>query len=259
MVPHWKVAKGERVYAIGDIHGRADLFVDLLSLIREDNASRPRALTRIILLGDVVDRGPDSAALVARLMRYTRASDRFIVLKGNHEQIMLAALSGDTAAAQMWLKYGGAATLVSWGLSEDLVNGGVVSTVMSQARRHISSETLAWLRQLRQYIRSGNVLFVHAGLRPNVALRRQSPSDLMWIREDFIESEVVHPFLVVHGHTIMESGPDVQVNRVGLDTGAYRTGRLTALGLEGHSTWSLATSGDPLSYATDLEPPPLKP
>jgi len=255
MAPRWKVRSGERVYAIGDIHGRADLFSDLIAMIRQDNATRTPARTRIIVLGDVVDRGPDSAALVARLMRYSNASPRFTVLKGNHEQIMLAAISGNTTAAQMWIKYGGATTLMSWGLQEDLIAEAPTHIIMWQARRCIPQETIRWLNQLKLYCRSGDVLFVHAGVRPGTPLRKQDPFDLMWIREAFLDNETLHPFLVVHGHTIVEDGPDIRTNRIGVDTGAYRTGRLTALGLEGDQIWSLSTSGQTFEYATDLEPP----
>ena len=240
----WRVARGERIYAIGDIHGRADLFSALLARIRQDNASRPRAQTRIVVLGDVVDRGPDSAALVTRLMRYTHANRRFIVLKGNHEQVMLAALSGDLTAAQAWLNYGGVATLRSWGVPEDVLADAPLHILMGQARQVVSPMVRSWISRLRLHLRSGEVLFVHAGVRPGVPLRKQNPVDFMWIRQDFLEDQSPSDFLVVHGHTICEQGPDVGAYRIGIDTGAYRTGRLTALGLEADDVWSLATEGE---------------
>ena len=241
MTPNWRIAKGERIYAIGDIHGCADLFAALMSLIRRDNASRPQARTRIIILGDVVDRGPDSKALVDRLVKYSGSSKRFSVLKGNHEQTMLAALSGDLAAAEMWIKFGGDATLISWGVESDLIEKASTPVIMFRARQCIPPDVLQWMRRLRLYIQSGNVLFVHAGLRSGVPLRKQDPQDLMWIRHESIDDTIHHPLLVVHGHTIWEDGPHVQANHIGIDTGAYRTGRLTALGFEGGSVWSLAT------------------
>ena len=241
MTPNWRVATGERVYAIGDIHGCAELFAELLSLIQKDNASRPQARTRIIILGDVVDRGPDSKTLVNRLIKYTGGSKRFTVLKGNHEQTMLAALSGDLDAAEMWIKFGGDATLMSWGVASELIAEGPIRMIMFSARQHIPHDVRKWLSRLKLYVQSGNVLFVHAGLRSGVPLRKQDPLDLMWIRHESVADATCHPFLVVHGHTIREDGPHVQGNHIGIDTGAYRTGKLTALGFEGGSVWSLAT------------------
>ena len=195
------------------------------------------------MLGDVIDRGPSSAALVARLMRYTRSSDRFIVLKGNHEQVMTDAISGDLYAGEQWMRHGGGATLKSWGVPEELVETGPLDAVLRNARRRIPTEVLQWMAQLKLYHRSGGVLFVHAGIRTGVPLQKQDIDDLMWNREGFIDNEALHPFLVVHGHTVFEDGPDVRVNRIGVDTGAYRTNRLLALGLEDDQTWPLITPG----------------
>ena len=248
----WRIARGERIYAIGDIHGRADLFADLLTRIRQDNAQRPDGRTRIVVLGDGVDRGPDSAALVTRLMRYTQANRRFIVLKGNHEQIMLAALAGDLTAAQAWLDYGGVATLRSWGVPERVLSDAALPVLMWEARRLVTPQVRSWIARLKLYVRSGNVLFVHAGIRPGVPLRKQDALDLMWIRQEFLGDDRPRSFLVVHGHSIFEQGPDVGAYRIGIDTGAYRTGRLTALGLEAGDPWSLdSEEGGPTDRSGD--------
>ncbi|MHB8284018.1 MAG: metallophosphoesterase family protein [Caulobacteraceae bacterium] len=257
MTPDWRIKKGERVYAIGDIHGRNDLFADLIKLIREDNAGRAKARTRIILLGDVVDRGPDSRGLIMRLMKYTHDSTRFIVLRGNHEQIMLAALAGDAGAAKSWLKHGGATTLLSWGLPEKLIVEEPLHVVMMEARKRIPRKVIVWMSHLSLYFRSGNVLFVHAGVRPGIPLVRQDPLDLLWIREEFTAVATLHPFLVVHGHTIFEGGLDIHPNRIGIDTGAYRTGCLSALALEGDRTWSISTVGVTDGYTTPCFSPTL--
>jgi serine/threonine protein phosphatase 1 len=232
---------GERIYAVGDVHGRADLFAQMLSLIRQDNDARAATTTKIIVLGDIIDRGPDSAELVHQLMRYSKASRRFIVLMGNHEQIMLAALDGDIKALQAWLKFGGAATLLSWGLPEDLVHGAPPAEILAEATRCISEDVLSWLNDLPLTHVSGDVVFVHAGIRPGVKLGRQDPRDLLWIRDAFLESEEVHSHLVVHGHSINANGPERRENRIGVDTGAYSSGRLTALGIEGGDQWFLST------------------
>lgn len=237
----FRIAPGERVYAIGDIHGRADLFANLLSQIEEDNAHRGSASTRLVLLGDVVDRGPASAELISRLMRYTRLTDRIVVLQGNHEMVMEAVLTGSFDALHDWLEMGGAATLRSFGLDIELLRTKGPVAIRHAARKSVSKDVLAWIRRLPLTFRSGDVLFVHAGIRPGVDLSRQLPEDLLWIGDEFTQSELAHPVLVVHGHTIVENGPQVRSNRIGLDTGAYRTGRLTAAGFEGDDIWFLST------------------
>ncbi len=236
----FKAQDGERIYAIGDCHGQADLFERLLGQIRLDEACRPVKTTKIIVLGDVIDRGPHSASLVERLMKYTYASDRFIVLMGNHEQIMLAALEGDREALQAWMKLGGAESLLSWGVAANLVTAGG-ATLLEEARTKIPAPVLRWMGALPLWHQSGEVLFVHAGIRPGVPLQEQDPRDLLWIRKKFLECKKRHPFLVVHGHSVSEGGPDVQPNRIGIDTGAFNTGKLTAIGVEGGARWFVNT------------------
>lgn len=232
-------APGERIYAIGDLHGRLDLFERLIGRIREDNEARAPAATKVVVLGDVVDRGPQSAALVARLMRYTQASDRFIVLKGNHEHAMVEALGGDSRAFQAWLAIGGYETLVSWGVPEEIIKNGPFPLLSKIAKRLIDREVVAWLDGLPLHHVSGEVMFVHAGLKPGVELARQKPRDLLWIGEEFLRSEAAHPHLVVHGHNMKADGPELLAHRIGVDTGAYATGRLTAVALEAGAIWTL--------------------
>ena len=241
MSQNWKTAPGERLYAVGDVHGRADLFLELMGLIREDSALRAPLTTRIVVLGDFIDRGPSAAELVGWLMRYSRASERFIVLKGNHEQGMTDALGGDFGTLRSWLAVGGEQTLQSWGVTRETLSGSSPSEIVKAARRCVRPDVLRWMELLPTSYRSGDILFVHAGVRPGVPLARQSSADLLWIGQEFLESEQPHPFLVVHGHTISEDGPELRPNRIGIDTGAYRTGRLTALGLERDQRWILST------------------
>ena len=236
-----RIAPGERIYALGDLHGRADLFREMLLKIREDNEGRRPAVTRIIVLGDVVDRGPDSAELLRRLMRYTQASDRFTVLRGNHEAAMEAVLAGRLDVFDKWLEMGGTATLRSFGLPVEALRAKGDAALRSAGRRVIPREVFSWIRRLPLFFRSGDVFFVHAGIRPGVPLSKQAPEDLLWIRKEFLESQVLHPVLVVHGHTVVEAGPQVRSNRIGIDTGAFETGRLTAIGLEASERWFLAT------------------
>lgn len=233
---------GERVYAVGDVHGRVDLFERLVGQIREDNAGRERARVRLILLGDLVDRGPQSAELVRRCMAFAARTDRFVVLKGNHEAMMAQAIGGDQLALSYWLRAGGDAALSSWGVPDDLVAGGPSLELLRAARGQVPEAVLHWVRGLPLTHQVGGYLFVHAGVRPDVALAEQTEEDLLWIRREFLESGVDHGLVVVHGHSVTDRVSE-RPNRIGIDTGAYRTGRLTALGLEGDRRWTLATGG----------------
>ena len=232
---------GERIYAIGDVHGRQDLFERLIALIDADARSRRTLRSRIIVLGDVIDRGPNSAALIRRLKAYTEHSDRFVVLKGNHEQLMVGALEGDYGLLRAWLDLGGVETLLSFGVGRDLVEGGAAYPLLRAARDLISPDVLSWVDHLPLHFRSGDIVFVHAGVRPNIPFRKQRAEDFLWIGRDFLDSEEQRGFLTVHGHTISEEGPVTTSNRIGVDTGAYRTGQLTAVGLEGGQRWFIST------------------
>ena len=237
----YRCAARERVYAIGDVHGCESLFVNLLALVRQDNATRTPAVCRIILLGDVIDRGPDSSRLLRRLSRYTQASDRFTVLMGNHEHLMSAALSGDMIALASWIGLGGDQTLLSFGVSEPLIREGATARLLADARRSIEPELVIWLDRLPMTARSGDLVFVHAGVRPGIPIDQQAPEDLLSIRTPFLMSDEARGYLIVHGHTIHVGGPDQHSNRIGIDTGAYQTGRLTSIGFDADDCWTLST------------------
>jgi len=236
-----RIPDDERVYAIGDVHGRIDLLEELVGLIREDSETRGPARVRVILLGDIVDRGPGSAEIVRRCMEFAAQTDRFVVLKGNHEAMMVDALRGNFAAFSLWMRSGGDAALRSWGVPEYLVEGGASPELLRAACGRIPAKVLSWLQRLPLTCRIGSYLFVHAGIRPGVALAEQADEDLLWIRREFLDSEVDHEFVVVHGHSISQDGIVIQPNRIGIDTGAYRTEILSALALEGERRWTLAT------------------
>ena len=231
---------GLRIYAIGDVHGRIDLLAGLLAAIRLDNAQRPAAEVILVLLGDLIDRGPSSAALVEQCMAFTRRYQRFVVLKGNHEAMLVDAMNGSFPALAFWLRHGGAQTLASWGVPADVIGRDASRDHIAAAKELIPDTVLTWLKNLPLTYRRGNCLFVHAGIRPGVPLAKQDPVDLLWIREDFIGSTAPSPFVVVHGHTIITTEPVLCHGRIGVDTGAFRTGRLSAVGLEGDRFWSLA-------------------
>ncbi|MGK6323671.1 metallophosphoesterase family protein [Sphingomonas sp. DT-51] len=239
----------ERVYAIGDLHGRFDLFRAMMLAIERDHAARVPAVTRIVLLGDIIDRGAESARLVRGCMRLSQRNPRFTVLKGNHEEMMVHALRGDLWAYRAWLDFGGRETLISWGASSALTDNMPGFQELRAAALLVGRDVIDWLARLPLTLRHNGHLFVHAGIRPDVALERQVPRDLLWIGEEFLGAEEDYGVTVVHGHTIAEEGPEVRGNRVGLDTGAYRTGRLTAMGLERSERWFLQVADERIAPA----------
>ena len=213
-----------RVYAIGDVHGCLDQLVALHWAIAADLAAHDVAESVLVHLGDYVDRGPDSAAVVWLLAGavappVTRRAD----LQGNHEVMMLAALEGRARLAESWLENGGAATLESYHVPLDASPADWHLSIPLAHRQWISTRELTH--------REGGYLFVHAGIRPGRELIRQSPDDLLWIREPFLSSNETHPLVVVHGHT-PASVPELRPNRIGIDTGAVMGGTLTCLVLE---------------------------
>jgi serine/threonine protein phosphatase 1 len=197
--------------------------------------------TNIVFLGDVVDRGPDSAGVVERLRTYSnpRASTHFIM--GNHEEVMLRVIDGEKDVLSSWLRFGGAETLKSYGLKPRDVAQMPDEERVAALRSAVPLSHRQFLGSFADSISFGDYLFVHAGIRPGVDLAEQTQYDLRWIRDPFLADETDHGFVVVHGHTISNS-VDVTANRIGIDTGAYCTDVLTALGIEGSKRWLLQTS-----------------
>ena len=217
--------QGQRIYAIGDVHGCIDQLRALHRAIAQDLTGRPVAKAVLIHLGDYVDRGPDSAAVVRLLAAGPPIPDLpTINLMGNHESMMLDALaSGEEEAVGLWLINGGAVTLDSWGVPH-LANP-------AEWIRWIPERHMLFLRGLLLMHQEGPYLFVHAGIRPGVPLDRQTPHDLLWIREPFLSARCDFGAVVVHGHTPMQE-PVVRLNRIGIDTGAVMGGALTCAVLE---------------------------
>ena len=216
---------GERIYAVGDIHGCLDRLVALHEAIAEDIVGRPVARTTLVHLGDYVDRGADSAQAIDWLInRPPVPADEIVNLMGNHEYMMLSALAGaDKQAPDVWLTNGGADSLLSWGISRTVPPAGWAERI---PRQH-----LLFLRDLPVSRRIGPYLFVHAGIRPGVPLDQQTRHDMMWIREPFLSSRADHGAVVVHGHTPKRE-PVVLPNRIAIDTGAVLGGDLTCAVLE---------------------------
>lgn len=224
------VPDGRRYYAIGDIHGRLDLFDALIAAIESEIAGAPGLDHRIILLGDLVDRGPDSAGVIVRAKAWQQTRN-VRVLAGNHEEMFLAAFE-KPEALRHFLKHGGRETLLSYGLSTRQLATLDLEAIFARLPKLVTQATRDYIAGFETMIRAGDYVFVHAGIDPSRPLSEQKRSDLLWIRERFLSHEGPLEKVVVHGHTIFQRVMDCG-NRIGIDTGAFRSGVLTALVLEG--------------------------
>ncbi len=222
---------GRRLYCIGDIHGRLDLLEELHELIRADAAGF-WGRAGVVYLGDYIDRGPQSKQVLDYLTEHPLVGFDVVHLLGNHEQAMLDFLANPQAAAT-WLNYGGQATLVSYGVGIiQLQRSAPVELLRDELEQRMPPAHLDFLAGCRLVHIEGSYCFVHAGIRPGVALENQAAEDLLWIRDDFTRSRVNHGCIVVHGHNMTEQA-EFLPNRIGIDTGAFHSGLLTALVLEG--------------------------
>jgi len=233
-------APGYRAYAVGDVHGRLDLLEELLAKIHADLQHHPSRKTLLVFVGDLIDRGPKSAQVIERLRTYKRQGIRPVFLLGNHEEVLLRILGGDAELITKWRWFGGAECLQSYGLDPEQFSQISDQLALELVREAIPKEHVQFLESFVDSCRFGDYLFVHAGIRPGVELEDQRQSDLRWIREPFLLDETDHGFVVVHGHTI-SSDVEERSNRIGIDTGAYRTNVLTALAIEGTERWLMAT------------------
>ena len=233
-------ARGYRAYAVGDIHGRVDLLEHLLAKIHADLQHRPAPKTLLVFVGDLVDRGPSSAQVIERLRCYRRDGVRPVFLLGNHEEVLLRIIAGDSSVVESWLKFGGLQCLQSYGVTLASIRGRSAEQVVEIVRASVPPEHVEFLESFADSCRFGDYLFVHAGIRPGVEVDQQSQADLRWIREPFLFDESDHGFVVVHGHTITDEVEE-RPNRIGIDTGAYRSGVLTALAIEGTERWLIDT------------------
>ncbi|MGA9486705.1 MAG: metallophosphoesterase family protein [Methylocella sp.] len=224
------VPDGLRIYAVGDVHGRADLLERLFSRIDEDLKDHPIAETIHIFLGDYIDRGRDSSAVLDLLIERAEAH-RMVCLKGNHE-IYLSEFLENPGILGAWAQYGALPTLASYGLTPKINAGPEEQADLAAGLLSVLPKSHAqFLAGLKLSFTCGDFFFVHAGVRPGMPLSRQREDDLLWIREDFLLHEEPFEKIIVHGHTPVKE-PDVRKNRINIDTGAYATGRLTCLKLE---------------------------
>lgn len=236
--PKASVPEGQRLYAIGDIHGRDDLLDMLLDKIMEDDATRDVADQQLIFLGDLIDRGPASAAVVERAMAVAAALPNTRLLMGNHEEVFLKAIAGDEKAMRFFCRIGGRETILSYGMSEQDYNRFDYAELIEAISAMIPEAHRKFIESFEDMVIVGDYAFVHAGIKPSVPLADQQPSDLRWIREQFLDFAAPHERIIVHGHTISPS-IDAHANRIGIDTGAYATGRLSAMGFEGSTRWPI--------------------
>ncbi|MEO0451726.1 MAG: metallophosphoesterase [Pseudomonadota bacterium] len=234
---------GHRIYAIGDVHGCYDEMRRLLEVIEQDNQSRAPAKTFIIFLGDLIDRGPKSRQVLQYLIDTPPEFARMEVLKGNHEEMALQALLGDPILIPEWLKYGGFEFALSYGLEAETLNSHSPVEVQQLLCDAVPREHLEFLGTCVDWLRSGDYMFVHAGVRPGIPLDQQAGRDVRWIRAGFLDHTGSFGATIVHGHTISPS-VEIKHNRIGLDTGAYKTGKLSAIRLEGQE-WGVLSAEKP--------------
>jgi serine/threonine protein phosphatase 1 len=224
------VPRGMRLYAIGDIHGRADLLDQVLERIDADLSASPVRRAVHVLLGDYIDRGPASRDVLDRLIARGRSHET-VCLKGNHEVFATEFLRKPLMLDE-WRRYGGLETLISYGVAPSIAGDPTEHASLAEAfARALPAEHRAWLAALRPCFVCGDFFFAHAGVRPGVPLARQNEQDLMRIREEFLVYEEDFGKVVVHGHTPV-GAPDIRANRINIDTGAFATGRLTCLAIE---------------------------
>ncbi|MCY7398598.1 MAG: metallophosphoesterase, partial [Sphingomonas bacterium] len=209
--------------------------------IEADIATRRRAQNVVVFLGDLIDRGPHSAQVIERLRTWEPRDATTIFLCGNHEEVLMRVLAGESTVFGDWLKFGGGECLASYGLDAERLGDQHESLALAAVKAAIPDEHQAFLATFADTFRFGDYLFVHAGIRPGLAIAAQAQKDLRWIRDPFLEDHRDHGFVVVHGHTISETVEE-HSNRIGIDTGAYRSGVLTAMGIEGTNRWFLDTA-----------------
>ena len=242
------IPAGRRVYAVGDVHGRMDLLDALAGAIEDDNRAAQSARSTVIMLGDLIDRGPHSRAVVDYVLDWQLRREMRLI-GGNHEEMLLTCIR-NPATLVHFLRYSGKETLESYGVTPDRLDITDFEGTRDTLLRAVPGRHRAFLTSFEDMVEIGDYLFVHAGIAPGTPLNRQKSGDLRWIREPFLSHPSPHSHVVVHGHTIAR---DVQLlpNRIGIDTGAYRHGRLTALVLEGSQRRFIQACEDGRAFRID--------
>lgn len=236
-----EVPAGTRLYAIGDIHGCLGPFRALLAQVRDDAAAHPARRKVVVYLGDYIDRGTDSRGVIELLLTDPLPGFEAVHLKGNHEESLIRFLEDEQIGPQ-WFSYGGDATLYSYGVRPPRIITDRQELLRAQREfgRKFPAEHRAFFDRLGLMHVEGDYAFVHAGVKPRVPLDQQISEDVLWIRDEFLQSSLDFGKIVVHGHSISDT-PAVRSNRIGIDTGAFASGHLTCLVLEGTQRDFLAT------------------
>ncbi len=231
------MTKGIRVYAIGDIHGCDDELVRMIKLIKKDLKATPVKRHHIIFLGDYIDRGPNNKKVVSRIIKLAKSKPKnFVCLRGNHEDMLLAYLSNPEEVAYKFFTYGGMQTVHSYGIASGTMANAVKNAVKIRdaLKKAIPGSHLKFLQRLKTHFSLDDYFFCHAGIDPEVSLKKQNPHDLMWIRQKFLTSKSLYNKVIVHGHT-PQPEPKLLPNRINIDTRCYDTGILTCVVLEGRT------------------------
>ncbi len=224
--------EGEIAYGIGDVHGCFNAMLNLLDKIELDRAARPEAKATLVFLGDLIDRGPASRQVIEFLRDYDPPWADIVLLKGNHEEVMLTVMEGNLKAMRSWLGFGGKSCARSYGV--DNLGQLEISpeNIMMSLQKKIPKSHMDFIDSFEDSFRFGDYLMVHAGIMPKVPLEAQTSQDMRWIREKFISYKKPHEVMVVHGHTVVETAEQLS-NRIPVDTGAHKGGPLTAVCLAG--------------------------
>jgi len=228
-----------RLYVIGDIHGRLDLLELMIALVNADISARDGSEPLIVTVGDYIDRGPKSREVLDRLLKNPFAG-KYVALKGNHEALLQTFLDDPTVGADWW-RLGGASTLRSFGIAiKPRMTRRAFARAAAQLREALSPQQTEFLGSLKTSLTAGQYFMCHAGVRPGVPLDSQSEQDLLWIRDDFLSSEIDFGKIIVHGHTPVRE-PESLTNRINIDTGAFQSERLTCVALQGEERRFLST------------------
>ena len=235
--PKPKLPDGIRIYAVSDIHGCADLLSDVFAAIDHHLARSGPTRALHVFLGDYIDRGPASRQTIDLLIERSRRHES-IFLKGNHEAFLFEVLQ-DASRLEAWREYGGFQTLMSYGLAPSIKPDRNEQIELVQAlARDMPAHHRRFFSNLRPSFFCGDFFFAHAGVRPGVPLRQQREEDLLWIRDEFLHSDENFGKFVVHGHTPVAK-PEIRPNRINIDTGAYATGILTLLTIQGDRMFAI--------------------
>lgn len=237
-----KAPKGKRLYAIGDVHGCYDEMIRLLGIIESDHASRNPKECIVVFLGDLIDRGPDSFRVIEHLVSTPPTFSQNYFLIGNHEEMFLRILNGDAELIKRWLTYGGRSCVESYGVNYEKTIGHSADTMQLMIKKKVPKAHVEFLGDLLESITFGNYVLVHAGVNPKKPLDEQKGRDMRWMREPFLSWKKKLDYRVIHGHTI-ESEITALPHRIGVDTGVYETGVLSAVRLEDHQIGLLNSDG----------------